>query len=93
MSEIYAWTTRTSWFDKIVDIVIAAWAATASSAADAQLIWWNIKWCYPSAWAADQVTKLVSVAADWVVTVDLAANTTAEVTMSVVITPITWNNA
>ena len=78
---------------KLVEAVVAAAGTTVTTAADAEVVGGKIVGVYPSAWAADAVVKVATIAADWAVTVTLASASTAEATYSVSVLRATWNDA
>jgi len=90
---LYVWDTQAKpAVLKEVAITVAASADTWVSAADVELVGWKLIWVLPT-WNQDQFVDNVEIAADWVVTVTLAANATADNTFNVVVARITWDNA
>ena len=90
---LYKWTADKVGEIKLVSAVVAAWAATVTTSADVEVVGGKIVGVYPSAGAADKVTKIVTIAANGAVTVTLESASTAEATYSVSVLRTTGNDA
>jgi len=91
---LYKWATqeKDGWI-KLVAAVIAISGTTVTTAADPDVVGGQIIWVYPSAWAADAIVEIATIASDWKVTVTLASASTAEATYSVAVQRVSGNDA
>jgi len=90
---LYKWTADKVWDIKLVQAVIAISGTTVTTAADAEVVGGKIVGVYPSAWAADAIVEIATIASDGKVTVTLASASTAEATYSVSVLRATGNDA
>jgi len=91
---LYKWTAQEKdWGIKLVTAVIAISWTTVTTAADPDVVGGQIIWVYTSAWAADAIVEIATLASDWKVTLTLASASTAEATYSVAVQRATWNDA
>lgn len=90
---LYAWTTQDIPAEfKLVAVTVSAASASGASAADTDIVWGKIIGIVPTG-NQDQFVDNVAIAADWAVTVTLAANATADNTYNVTVARVSWNDA